>query len=59
MDSSSDAEVIGRSLGESHVPVKLHRDVTAQLKITVDNEGYLVADAPFREAVGPSFWERG
>ncbi|MGZ4630950.1 MAG: cytochrome bc1 complex Rieske iron-sulfur subunit [Oryzihumus sp.] len=30
-----------------------------QLKITVDNEGYLVADAPFREAVGPSFWERG
>ncbi len=30
-----------------------------QLKITVDDEGYLVADAPFREAVGPSFWERG
>ena len=30
-----------------------------QLKITVDAEGYLVADAPFREAVGPSFWERG
>jgi ubiquinol-cytochrome c reductase iron-sulfur subunit len=30
-----------------------------QLKITVDNEGYLVADAPFQEAVGPSFWERG
>jgi ubiquinol-cytochrome c reductase iron-sulfur subunit len=30
-----------------------------QLKISVDNEGYLVADAPFREAVGPSFWERG
>ena len=30
-----------------------------QLKITVDSEGYLVADAPFREAVGPSFWERG
>ena len=24
-----------RTLGESHVPVKLHRDVTAQLKITV------------------------
>lgn len=30
-----------------------------QLKITVDSEGYLVADAPFHEAVGPSFWERG
>jgi ubiquinol-cytochrome c reductase iron-sulfur subunit len=30
-----------------------------QLQITVDSEGYLVADAPFHEAVGPSFWERG
>jgi len=30
-----------------------------QLKISVDAEGYLVADSPFREAVGPSFWERG
>jgi ubiquinol-cytochrome c reductase iron-sulfur subunit len=30
-----------------------------QLKITVDAEGYLVADSAFREAVGPSFWERG
>jgi ubiquinol-cytochrome c reductase iron-sulfur subunit len=30
-----------------------------QLKITVDSEGYLVADAPFQEAVGPSFFERG
>ena len=29
-----------------------------QLKITVDDEGYLVADAPFEEPVGPSFWER-
>ena len=27
-----------RNLGESHVPVKLHRDVTAQLKITVVKE---------------------
>jgi large subunit ribosomal protein L9 len=27
-----------RNLGESHVPVKLHRDVTAQLKITVAKE---------------------
>ena len=29
-----------------------------QLAITVDSEGYLVAKAPFTEAVGPSFWER-
>lgn len=29
-----------------------------QLAITVDSEGYLVAQAPFNEAVGPSFWER-
>ncbi|MCA1783664.1 MAG: Rieske 2Fe-2S domain-containing protein [Dermatophilaceae bacterium] len=29
-----------------------------QLKITVDEEGYLVADQPFQEPVGPSFWER-
>ena len=27
-----------RTLGESHVPVKLHRDVTAQLKITIVKE---------------------
>ena len=27
-----------RSLGETHVPVKLHRDVTAQLKLTVVKE---------------------
>lgn len=30
-----------------------------QLPITVDDEGYLVATSDFREAVGPSFWERG
>ncbi|NHA67081.1 cytochrome bc1 complex Rieske iron-sulfur subunit [Phycicoccus flavus] len=29
-----------------------------QLKITVDDEGYLVSAQPFDEAVGPSFWER-
>ena len=29
-----------------------------QLDITVDAQGYLVARAPFNEAVGPSFWER-
>jgi large subunit ribosomal protein L9 len=27
-----------RTLGETHIPVKLHRDVTAQLKITVAKE---------------------
>lgn len=30
-----------------------------QLPITVDSDGYLIAKAPFGEAVGPSFWERG
>ncbi|WP_040160626.1 cytochrome bc1 complex Rieske iron-sulfur subunit [Mobilicoccus massiliensis] len=29
-----------------------------QLKITVDDEGYLVAAQPFMEPVGPSFWSR-
>jgi ubiquinol-cytochrome c reductase iron-sulfur subunit len=29
-----------------------------QLAITVDEEGYLIAQAPFNEPVGPSFWER-
>ncbi|MGL5864636.1 MAG: cytochrome bc1 complex Rieske iron-sulfur subunit [Dermatophilaceae bacterium] len=29
-----------------------------QLKITVDDEGYLISSQPFAEAVGPSFWER-
>ena len=29
-----------------------------QLAITVDSEGYLIAKSPFKEAVGPSFWER-
>ena len=29
-----------------------------QLAIKVDQQGYLVAAAPFNEAVGPSFWER-
>ena len=29
-----------------------------QLAITVDAEGYLVAQAPFNEPIGPSFWER-
>ncbi len=29
-----------------------------QLKISVDDEGYIVADQGFQEPVGPSFWER-
>jgi ubiquinol-cytochrome c reductase iron-sulfur subunit len=29
-----------------------------QLAITVDAEGFLIAQAPFNEPVGPSFWER-
>jgi ubiquinol-cytochrome c reductase iron-sulfur subunit len=29
-----------------------------QLAITVDSEGYLVAQQGFKEPVGPSFWER-
>ena len=29
-----------------------------QLKITVDDAGYLVAPQGFQEPVGPSFWER-
>ena len=30
-----------------------------QLPIMVDDEGYLVAQSDFTEAIGPSFWERG
>ena len=30
-----------------------------QLPITIDSEGYLVAQSDFHEPVGPSFWERG
>jgi ubiquinol-cytochrome c reductase iron-sulfur subunit len=30
-----------------------------QLPITVDDNGYLVAQSDFQEPVGPSFWERG
>ncbi|MGV8857052.1 cytochrome bc1 complex Rieske iron-sulfur subunit [Rhodoglobus sp.] len=29
-----------------------------QLPITVDSEGYLIAQSDFREPIGPSFWER-
>jgi ubiquinol-cytochrome c reductase iron-sulfur subunit len=30
-----------------------------QLAITVDSNGYLIAEGDFDEPVGPSFWERG
>ena len=30
----------------------------AQLPITIDSEGYLVANGDFKEPVGPAFWER-
>ncbi|MGW7538994.1 cytochrome bc1 complex Rieske iron-sulfur subunit [Amycolatopsis sp. NPDC054798] len=30
----------------------------AQLPITVDEEGYLIAKGDFNEAIGPAFWER-
>ncbi|OBJ57992.1 ubiquinol-cytochrome c reductase iron-sulfur subunit [Mycobacterium sp. 1423905.2] len=30
----------------------------AQLPITIDSNGYLVANGDFREPVGPAFWER-
>ena len=29
-----------------------------QLAISVDQEGFLVAQRPFSEPVGPSYWER-
>jgi len=48
-DVTQDCKVI---FGPAHRPLP-------QLKITVDAEDYLIAAAPFREAVGPSFWERG
>jgi ubiquinol-cytochrome c reductase iron-sulfur subunit len=30
-----------------------------QLRITVDQDGYLVAQGDYDQPVGPSFWERG
>jgi ubiquinol-cytochrome c reductase iron-sulfur subunit len=30
----------------------------AQLPITIDQDGYLVANGDFIEPVGPAFWER-
>jgi ubiquinol-cytochrome c reductase iron-sulfur subunit len=48
-DVTQDCRVV---FGPAHRPLP-------QLKITVDAQGYLISDSPFREAVGPSFWERG
>ena len=47
-DLANDCEVI---FGPASRPLP-------QLKITVDAEGYLVAEGDFEEPVGPSFWER-
>jgi len=47
-DITNDCEVI---FGPAKRPLP-------QLKITVDDEGYLVAPQGFTEAVGPSFWSR-
>jgi ubiquinol-cytochrome c reductase iron-sulfur subunit len=30
-----------------------------QLRISVDADGFFVADGPYSQPVGPSFWERG
>ena len=48
-DVADNAAVI---FGPAHRPLP-------QLKITVDAQGYLIADAPFLQPVGPSYWERG
>jgi ubiquinol-cytochrome c reductase iron-sulfur subunit len=48
-DVPRDCKVI---FGPAHRPLP-------QLKIAVDDEGYLFAEQPFQEAIGPSFWERG
>jgi ubiquinol-cytochrome c reductase iron-sulfur subunit len=51
---------------QSTFDVKEHCKVTfgpaaralPQLPITVDDEGYLIAQSDFPEPIGPSFWER-
>jgi ubiquinol-cytochrome c reductase iron-sulfur subunit len=48
-DVTEDCKVI---FGPAHRPLP-------QLPITVDTDGYLVAQRGFDQAVGPSFWERG
>jgi len=47
-DASDGAKVV---FGPAHRPLP-------QLPITVDDEGYLVAQDGFNEPIGPSFWER-
>lgn len=39
-----------KQTGEFHVPVKLHREVTAHVKVTVKGEGEEVVEAPAEEA---------
>jgi ubiquinol-cytochrome c reductase iron-sulfur subunit len=48
-DVTHDCKVI---FGPAHRPLP-------QLPISVDTDGYLVAQRGFGQAVGPSFWERG
>ena len=48
-DITREAEVI---FGPANRPLP-------QLAITVDTDGYLIAQGGFGQAVGPSFWERG
>jgi ubiquinol-cytochrome c reductase iron-sulfur subunit len=47
-DAADGAKVV---FGPAHRPLP-------QLPITVDDEGYLVAQDGFSEPIGPSFWER-
>ncbi len=47
-DAADSAKVV---FGPAHRPLP-------QLPITVDDEGYLVAQDGFSEPIGPSFWER-
>ncbi|ASU83313.1 ubiquinol-cytochrome C reductase [Nocardiopsis gilva YIM 90087] len=46
-DAANGAKVV---FGPAHRPLP-------QLPLTVDSEGYLVADGDFPEAVGPTFWD--
>lgn len=39
-----------KSIGEYHVPVKLHREVTSHVKVTVKGDREEVAEAPAAEA---------
>ena len=39
-------------------PYSVRLRALAQLPITIDQDGYLVANGDFIEPVGPAFWER-